>query len=368
MSVFVPAEPIPPGEYLQDEIDARGWTHADLADVLNRSRRQIVNLVSGKSAITPGMAVVLAQAFNQNAKTWMDLQVAYELARKAKQDRDVALRATIYDKVPVREIIRRGWIKEEKNPELLDQSVCQFLRIPSITDAPDRQWAARKSGESPAQDAWFFRAKQLAECVSVFKYSPKKMPRLIERLKHLMLSTHAIGQVPKLLAEFGIRFVVVETLKGAKIDGAAFGIEGSPAIALTLRYDRIDNFWFTLMHEISHVSHKDCSLDVELMEADDATLPDIERRANKEAAEMLIPPKKLDSFVMRCGGLFYQKRIVEFAHSQHIHPGIVVGQLRWRREIAHSQFWKLLDKIRSEIVGQGLTDGWGDCPTTGVTQ
>jgi HTH-type transcriptional regulator/antitoxin HigA len=230
---------------------------------------------------------------------------------------------------------------------------------------------ARKSGsygvETKAQIVWYFRARQLAECVSVPKYSPRNFDRTVGQLQQLMANKHDIRLVPRVLAGAGIRFVIVQHLKGSKVDGASFWVGDSPAIAITLRYDRIDNFWFTLMHELAHVKYRDESVDVALMETDHATLPEIEQRANRDAAGYLVPQKKLESFIRRCGRLYYQNRLVEFANSLEVHPGIVVGQLHWRRKLKHSQFRRLLEKVKSEIVGQGLTDGWGDCPALGVT-
>jgi len=66
MSRVVPVEPFSPGEYIQDELDARNWTQADLAAILGRTTRQVVNLVSGRSGITPEIATLLADAFGQD--------------------------------------------------------------------------------------------------------------------------------------------------------------------------------------------------------------------------------------------------------------------------------------------------------------
>ncbi len=135
---------------------------------------------------------------------------------------------------------------------------------------------------------------------------------------------------------------------------------------MSLRYDRIDNFWFTLMHELSHVKHRDVSVDVELMEQDESGLPEQERRANKEAAEALVPAEKLESFVLRNRPLYYKQRVIEFARAHGIHPGVVVGQLQHRHEIKHYQLRGLLEKVKAELIGHALTDGWGDCPAIGV--
>src|SRR5688572_12537898 len=114
MAIFVPAEPFHPGEYIADEIEARGWTYDDLAAVTGISKRQIINLLQGKSGITPETAIALAEAFGEghDAIGWMNLQAAYELAQAAQEDRQVARKARLFTKVPVRELKRRGWIRE----------------------------------------------------------------------------------------------------------------------------------------------------------------------------------------------------------------------------------------------------------------
>ena len=370
MSQVVPVEPFPPGEYLQDELDARNWTQADLAAILGRTRRQVVNLVSGKSGITPEIATLLADAFGQDAKTWMDLQVSYELAKHAQRDRKTRKRAAMFTKVPVNAMVRRGWIAEEKNVDRRVESICEFLRIDRIEDEPQLRWAARKSDTyetvNSAQVAWYFRARQLAECVSVSRYNERQFGDIINSLRSLAENIADLRRVPRVLADAGIRFVIVQHLPRSKVDGACIWIGDSPAIAMSLRYDRIDNFWFTLVHELSHVKHRDESVDVEIMERDEGGLPEHEQRANKEAAEALVPVEKLDSFVLRNRPLYYRQRVIEFARARGIHPGVVVGQLHHRHEIKHYQLRGLLEKVKTELVGHALTDGWGDCPAIGA--
>ena len=87
-----------------------------------------------------------------------------------------------------------------------------------------------------------------------------------------------------------------------------------PVVALSLRYDRIDSFWHTLFHELSHIKHRDSYvLDVDLVGADrclsNEAVSEIETRANEEAAEMLIPKDKLRSFISRTRPFYYADKI-----------------------------------------------------------
>src|SRR3546814_19604704 len=69
-----------------------------------------------------------------------------------------------------------------------------------------------------------------------------------------MVDPEAVGQVPAILTACGVRLVIVEVLPNAKIDGVCTWLdENSPVIGMSTLYDRLDNFWFVLRHEIEHV-------------------------------------------------------------------------------------------------------------------
>lgn len=77
----VPAEVFHPGEFLRDELEARGWTQADLAEILGRPLKTVNEVIVGKKAITPETARGLAAAFGTSAQFWMNLESAYQLHR-----------------------------------------------------------------------------------------------------------------------------------------------------------------------------------------------------------------------------------------------------------------------------------------------
>jgi HTH-type transcriptional regulator/antitoxin HigA len=182
----------------------------------------------------------------------------------------------------------------------------------------------------------------------------------------LLIAPEEIRQVPRILAEAGVRFVVVEFLPGAKIDGATFWLNDVPVIALSIRFDRVNNFWFVLRHEIEHVLNRDglVTIDIELTEQlqrKDA-LPPAELRANIAASEFLVPKLELDSFITRVRPLYSEQRILLFAKRIGVHPGVVVGQLQFRDEVPYTHFHKHLVKIREIITQTAVTDGWGTVP------
>src|ERR1035438_1093186 len=118
-----PAEVFPPGEFIREEIEARGWSQVELAEILGRPPRLVSELIAGKRATTPETAKGLGEAFSTGAQFWMNLESSYRLAQ-VKQDRSnsVSRRAKLYEKAPVKEMMRRHWIQPRGNINFLEES------------------------------------------------------------------------------------------------------------------------------------------------------------------------------------------------------------------------------------------------------
>lgn len=87
MTDNLPAETFPPGEYLRDEIAARGWTQTTLATILDKPLYTVNRIINGKKAITPEMAIKLGAAFGNSAQLWMNLETAWQLSEVRKRKR-----------------------------------------------------------------------------------------------------------------------------------------------------------------------------------------------------------------------------------------------------------------------------------------
>jgi HTH-type transcriptional regulator / antitoxin HigA len=372
MPARTPAEVFAPGEFIRDELEARGWTQGDLAQIMGRPLRLVNELIAGKKQITPETARGLAKAFgDDDAMYWMNLDSAYRLAQTEPADESVGRRAKLYSLFPVRELMKRNWIEPSENLDVIEHRVCQFFRIKNINQRPQFAHAAKAAQydeRTALQWAWLYRAKELAEAVHSSPYSERKVREALNKLRALLVAPEEFRQVPSILADAGVRFVIVEFLPGAKIDGAAFWLDNSPVIALSLRFDRINNFWFVLRHEIEHVLNKDglIMIDVELVEQlqRHETMPIEETRANTAAAEFAVPKAEIESFVTRVRPLYSEQRIMLFAKRIGVHPGLVVGQLQFRGEVPYTHFHKHLVKIREIVTQTALTDGWGIVPPT----
>lgn len=371
----IPAEVFPPGEFIRDELEARGWTQGDLAEIMGRPVQAVSEIVSGKKQITTQTALELAKAFgDDDALYWMNLENMYRLAQAKPADDDVGRRAKLYSLFPVRELTKRKWVEPSDNLDVIEHRVCGFYGIKSLDEKPLFAHAAKASDDErsrPLQLAWLSRAFNLAKAATASAYSEAKLRAALLKLKDLLVAPEEIRQVPKILADAGVRYVIVEFLQNSKIDGAAFWIDGAPVIAQSIRFDRVNNFWFVLRHEIEHVLNKDGQvLDVELTESlqrKDAVSVE-EARANSAASEFLVPKKELDSFIVRVRPLYSEQRILLFAKRIGVHPGLVVGQLQFRDEVPYTHFHKHLVKVREIVTQTALTDGWGTVPQTAPTR
>ena len=254
------AEVFPPGDFIKEELDERGWSQAELADIIGRLPDEVSRVISGARAITPEIARELGEAFGTSAQYWMNLESSYQVHRAKDADSAISRRARLYGLAPIREMVRRRWLETSENIDVLEQRVCRFFETSNL-DAPVAfPHAARRGTQeiTPAHTAWLYRAKQLAGAVHAKPFSERSFMNGLKELKGLLANAQDVRHVPRVLAEAGIRFLVIEHLPTTKVDGVAFWLdEQSPVIALSLRYDRIDSFWFTLAHELGHVSRRD---------------------------------------------------------------------------------------------------------------
>lgn len=363
----------PPGEILREELEARGWSQIDLAEILGRPVKLVNEIIAGKRAVTPETAQGLSDALGTSPELWMNLEAQYQLHRAGRGDESVSRRAKLFEVAPIKEMQRRGWVTETKDIARLESSLCEFFEVESIDDIRELPHAAKKSTSyaedvSPAQRAWIRRVRTLAESIDAAPFSVKAFEVAIEKLKALFRDRAEIRHVPRILADGGIRLLIVEHLAGTKIDGVCLWLDDKrPVVALSLRFDRIDSFWFALGHELGHVYRRDgidtpIVLDVDLF-GDEAVAstekPEAERAADSFAEALLIPPGELNGFIARVKPLYSKENIKGFAARLKIHPGIVIGQLAFRRQIGYSHSREMLEKVRDVVTGAALTDGWG---------
>jgi HTH-type transcriptional regulator/antitoxin HigA len=148
------------------------------------------------------------------------------------------------------------------------------------------------------------------------------------------------------LNELGVSVVVMPPLPGTFLDGAVMSYpSGQPIIGLTLRHDRTDGFWFTLLHECAHVSlHFSAPMGGEAVFIDDMEIrseDDCECEADALARESLIPSNILNQVNWGPNTTF--EDLMTLATRARAHPSIVAG--RWQRDHQnYKRFSRLIER------------------------
>jgi HTH-type transcriptional regulator/antitoxin HigA len=362
-----------PGQLLAHLLKERGWSNRVLAVVLGLSDPIISKLVSDKRPVDAAMALALEDVFGIPAEKFISLQGSYDLAKariEIAPDPKRALRANIYGSLPVGEMIKRGWVDVEdlRDPEQVEAALCRFFKVNRLEDASVFAFAAKKtettSHATPEQLAWLYRVKTIASEMLIGSYTPQKVEEAIAKVSLIRAHPEHMARIPRIMAEAGIRFVVVEGLPGGKIDGVCFWLnDATPVIGMSLRFDRIDNFIFVLRHELEHVRRRDGLerpvIDVDLGKGPDHELETQERIANEAAREFCVPRKDMDAFIARKSPYFSERDLVGFAKVLRVHPGLVAGQLQFRTG-KFNHFRSHLAAVREHILPAAEADGWGN--------
>ncbi len=362
-----------PGQLIAELLSERGWSNRVLSMVLGVSEPIVSKMVGDKRPVDAAMALFLEEVFGVPAERFVALQSQYDLAKarlEARPDPKRSTRAAIYGNLPVAEMIKRGWIQVEdtRDHNAVESALCRFFKVNRIEDTSVFSFAAKKTdvgtGATPAQLAWLHRVKTIASEMLIGSYSPRNLELAISKIAALRGYPEHMERVPRILAEAGIRYVVVEGLPGGKIDGVCFWLnDETPVIGMSLRFDRIDNFLFVLRHELEHVRRRDGLkkpvIDVDVGRDPDNELEEQERIANVAAREFCVPKKDMDAFIARKAPYFLENDLIGFARALRVHPGIVAGQLQFRIQ-KFTLFRNHLVSIRNFVLPAAEVDGWGN--------
>lgn len=328
-----PARAVAPGSLVRKELDARGWTQEDLARIMDRPVQAVSEIISGKKRITPETALGLADALGTSAEIWLGMESAYRLsrARQAGSTDDVKRRGRIYSLVPVKELVRRGWIADSDDVDELESQVESFLGVRSLDELSPQRLAARRTASKEPDSrgvlAWTRRVEQIAAAQRVGKVDHADLPKVVDELLGLTAREDGPLGVGEVLKGAGICFVIIPHLQRTYFDGAVVAANGNPVVALTLRYDRLDSFWFTLMHEMAHLVLGHEGARIEDLDGDAGENSD-EVEADALAAEWLVHGDSVDRFVANVEPYFSRQAIWSFAESVGRHPAIVLGRLQ----------------------------------------
>ena len=319
---------------IEFRLEQAGLTQRDLVPFIG-SRAKVSEVLSGKRRITMPIARALHEHFGIPAEVLLQ-EPGASLADP--------LAGIEWERFPVKAMAKLGWIPKVKNvesraEELIGDLIRRAGGRPVACTALYRKndYARANAKTDPyALKAWCWKVLADAnEARPPVSYKSGTITLdFLAQLARLSWSDEGPRLAKEFLAKHGISLVAVRHLSRTYLDGAALKLaDGTPVVGLTLRYDRIDGFWFCLLHELAHLGrHMDSDSDAVFV--DDLTLRETEggRRNPKEAQadqwaeEALVPNALWKTSEARRNPT--PMAVVSLSRALQVHPAIVAGKIR----------------------------------------
>jgi HTH-type transcriptional regulator/antitoxin HigA len=350
---YDPDEVSPPGETLQEILDDRGMTQAELATRTGRPKKTINEIIQGKAAITPETALQLERVLKVPADFWVNRENHYRanLARREESKR-LAECSSWARQFPLKAMIAHEWLKPVHNDTERVREVLQYFGVASPS-AWDQSWSKvevvfRRSIAATstwhALAAWLRAGEFQVNHESTRPFDGEHFLEVLRDVRRLTVEMPEdfATRLQKTCADAGVVVAFVPELPKAPVSGATRWIgPDRPLLQLSLRYKSDDQFWFSFFHEACHLlrhGRKQVFLDFGTTSEDPQ-----EKEADKFAAETLIPESSYQQFVLRTH--FTKAAITRFAQEIGIGAGIVVGRLQRDRHLPFSHCNDLKHKL-----------------------
>lgn len=313
-----------PIEAIKFRMEQQNLIQKDLVPYIGSSPK-VSEVLRGKRPLSLSMIRKLSKG----------LEIPLQVLIQDEQEENSTVDEVILKNFPVKEMQRRGYFGTNVGGTV-SRSINKFFDYMSVQNFEQsilmrssvHNRSSQKSLDEFAFLAWQARVSQKAdEDILECEYKPELIDAaFLRRVAQESWSSSGPVRAKELLNHHGIHLIFEEHLPKTYLDGAAFwSKKRHPIIGLTFRHDRADNFWFTLMHELSHVA-------LHLKSPEDFFFDDlkdgiesggIEKEADDFAAEALIPLEEWES-----ARLTSTKKIEQFAKELGIHAAIVAGRIQ----------------------------------------
>ncbi len=225
-----------------------------------------------------------------------------------------------------KELVDRHWLKSADDDTPL---ATIFFDLP-LSQQPTLFRKSTKANENLLA-IWQARARVQAEQL-FFTLKPSPFTKLtkehLRKLAQMSVDPEVIRGLPSILAELGILLVYVYSLPGMSVDAAVFHLStGQPVIALSLRFPRLDYFWFTLLHELAHlVLHSDQLKEPFFFDIEEEGIGRAEKAADRLAKDSIVDRESWRNCAPKYDAS--DTALFTYAAKQSVHPSLIAGLLR----------------------------------------
>ena len=343
-----------PGGLVKNELKERHISQKAFAKAIGVGESHLSDLLSGRRRFTIELAKKIEDLLGINSQLVIDLQTANDIVSKANGSTDkselesqIAINS-IDAQVSVKTLLKFTKKKFKNNLDRLS-ALHEYYGI--SVNAPESiislaQGCYRKSATTGMDQkmilTWVVMAHAVSQTIKPSGvFSLDRMQELCNSAAKLLHQNDPdlINCLTDLLSSYGIGLLRINKVERASIDGYSFFNNGIPYIALTCRYDRIDNLAFTILHELAHITlghtNRDKSqLNIDRRSYDEDFNDSIEDEANRFASEQLIP-SDIWQFAPTISAIPYiiKAKYKKWAESIGLNPWIVLGRLSYETGI-----------------------------------
>lgn len=316
-----------PIEAIKFRMEEQGLMQADLVPYFGRASR-VSEVFSGKRSLTIDMIRNVSEGLGIS----YEVLIGTPISQPKKQN-------ISWSKFPINEMMKRGWISsvlDKKSQEVTD-AIKEFVEG-TIVGSNGTAFRRSLRGDAVSVTRQYATYAWLAFIIQKSREKRDEMPIFdknsisLSYLRDLAkLSTLDDGPLKAVdsLRKIGISVVFEPRIEKTLLDGAALlDTDGRPVIGITLRYDRVDNFWFTLLHEVVHVwKHLDNSDQAIVDNLNSPSEDRQEAEANRLAREAMVPRVKWKRSKAYLNPS--HENIATLAKDLGIHHAIVAGRLQF---------------------------------------
>jgi len=314
------------------------------------SLSKVSEVLSGKRTLSLSMIRALSKGLNISA----DILLKESISQTPEEIDKLCKKASL---LPLRAMSKRGWFEGFANTdvkEYAEEVFREWINLLGNTQPPmcvfPKATRQTEKTDKYALFAWCVKVLLRAKEIQTPHYVKESIDvQFLQELKKLSLLTEGPKLAIEMLKNKGIRLITEDHLPKTHLDGVLISLDGEPVIGLTLRYDRIDNFWFVLFHELAHLINdfdKDSTnalfIDDMNLDAAPGLLGEIERMADDTASEMLIPKDQWQKEISN--NLPSTQKIIELAFRWQVNPAIIAGRIRY----LHKNY-----RLYPDFVGSG---------------
>jgi len=355
---FQPDYSVHPGEFLEDIIESRNLTKRDVAQRLDVNPSLITNITACKKPIGPELAIKLEHVLGVSRNIWINMNSDYRMFQEKQKEKErLKNRENWVKEFPIKFLKKLNLIPNTANYQKLAAALLDFFGIsaPEVwdkyygTQAAQLRQSQAFDYDPKALETWIRAGEKFAEEEVIESYDKKLFRKNLKEIKNLTQKEpeEFIPKMKELCAEAGVALTFVPEPKGISVYGCTKLLnKKNPLIIQSLRRKVNDHFWFTFFHEAGHIllhGKRDIFIDNENTESQK------EDEADQFARNILINKKDYQKFIQ--SNNFNKKSVLNFANSQNIHPGIVVGRLQHDQYIKYAWLHDLKEKINFNKLG-----------------